>query len=702
MTPRRSARASGDSGDLDLFPRPEPAEHPPPPRTASGQPAAERSARRHPAATRARRAQSAITYRTLTETARERHRRRVHSALGARRGQRLQGAPQRTLVLHAPRPHGADPLRRLEPRSAADSRAARRRHAGRRVRPARPCIRRAARCSSPSRASTPRATGCGARRSRRRARDSRRTGCSRPERKRALPRFPRVIAVITSPDGAALHDIVAVVRGVARRRAARRRAGGGAGRSARRASCAPRSTRVERWGRADLVIIGRGGGAREDLWAFNDETRRARRRRVSGADDLRGRPRDRHVDLRSRRRHARADAVRRRRSRDAIARRARGRVAERLGSRLDRRRRARQFARARIALRHVGARPRRARASSVVAGDAARIQVDRRAASRSESTGDARARLRGRARRPEGATLSVAPNRSSTGMPFDLDRARRSGSGARPWRAGHEATMTFEQRLARLEAIAAQLEREDVDLAQRARALRGGRRASARRVRRARQRRGHACTDSWSAPTAPSTSSIGVSERSPVSVDWTGRSRRDRSRARPRCAIGTRAIWDHASPTRSATACSAAANAFAVCCFSRRIAPAGGIARRERARGGDRGGARVFARPRRPAVHGRRRHAPRPADGASRVRRARRRRPPASRWSRSPRVRRSRAARALGLPTTRARRAWSRELMRASGAGGMIGGQLLDLEGEGATRSSWPSSSESIARRPAR
>jgi exodeoxyribonuclease VII large subunit len=89
-------------------------------------------------------------------------------------------------------------------------------------------------------------------------------------RKRPLPRFPRRIAVVTSPDGAALRDIVAV----AKRRCAfveivvvsARVQGDGAIDEL----CAALE-RVERWGDADVVIIGRGGGGREDLWAFNDE-----------------------------------------------------------------------------------------------------------------------------------------------------------------------------------------------------------------------------------------------------------------------------------------------------------------------------------------------------------------------------------------------------------------------------------------------
>ncbi|GLC27418.1 exodeoxyribonuclease VII large subunit [Roseisolibacter agri] len=91
-----------------------------------------------------------------------------------------------------------------------------------------------------------------------------------PARRRALPRYPRRVAVITSPDGAALHDIVAV----ARRRSAlveivvvpAKVQGDGAAEELRAAV-----ERVGRWRDVDVVIIGRGGGAREDLWAFNDE-----------------------------------------------------------------------------------------------------------------------------------------------------------------------------------------------------------------------------------------------------------------------------------------------------------------------------------------------------------------------------------------------------------------------------------------------
>ncbi len=89
-------------------------------------------------------------------------------------------------------------------------------------------------------------------------------------RKRPLPRLPRVVAVVTSPDGAALQDI----RAVASRRCASvqlvlvpaKVQGDGTAEELVRAM-----EQIERWGGADVVIIGRGGGAREDLWAFNDE-----------------------------------------------------------------------------------------------------------------------------------------------------------------------------------------------------------------------------------------------------------------------------------------------------------------------------------------------------------------------------------------------------------------------------------------------
>jgi len=96
-------------------------------------------------------------------------------------------------------------------------------------------------------------------------------GLLAPERKRPLPRYPRRVGVVTSPSGAALQDILHVVE----RRApwttvvlsATRVQGDGAA-----AEVAAAIRRVARDGRVDVVIVGRGGGSVEDLWAFNEET----------------------------------------------------------------------------------------------------------------------------------------------------------------------------------------------------------------------------------------------------------------------------------------------------------------------------------------------------------------------------------------------------------------------------------------------
>ena len=95
-------------------------------------------------------------------------------------------------------------------------------------------------------------------------------GLFAPARKRALPLLPSCIAVVTSTDGAALHDIVSVVH----RRCPITRVV--VAHATVQGEDAPGSIvtalhRVARWGKADVVILGRGGGSREDLWAFNDE-----------------------------------------------------------------------------------------------------------------------------------------------------------------------------------------------------------------------------------------------------------------------------------------------------------------------------------------------------------------------------------------------------------------------------------------------
>lgn len=89
-------------------------------------------------------------------------------------------------------------------------------------------------------------------------------------RKRALPVLPRRIGVITSLDGAAVRDIVRVL--TQRHPDARvvirpaRVQGEGAAAELIRAL-----TAIVNVPEIDVVIIGRGGGSAEDLWAFNDE-----------------------------------------------------------------------------------------------------------------------------------------------------------------------------------------------------------------------------------------------------------------------------------------------------------------------------------------------------------------------------------------------------------------------------------------------
>jgi len=89
-------------------------------------------------------------------------------------------------------------------------------------------------------------------------------------RKRELPRFPRKIGVVTSPSGAAIRDILRVIG----RRfgdlhiviAPCRVQGDGA------AEEIVQGIRdLNALGGVDVIIVGRGGGSLEDLWAFNEE-----------------------------------------------------------------------------------------------------------------------------------------------------------------------------------------------------------------------------------------------------------------------------------------------------------------------------------------------------------------------------------------------------------------------------------------------
>ena len=96
-------------------------------------------------------------------------------------------------------------------------------------------------------------------------------GLFAPDHKKKLPLLPRRIAIITSPTGAAIRDMLRVIK----RRHPRMHilvypvpVQG--------ADAAPALVEgirhFNREGRADVMIVGRGGGSLEDLWAFNEET----------------------------------------------------------------------------------------------------------------------------------------------------------------------------------------------------------------------------------------------------------------------------------------------------------------------------------------------------------------------------------------------------------------------------------------------
>jgi exodeoxyribonuclease VII large subunit len=95
--------------------------------------------------------------------------------------------------------------------------------------------------------------------------------------KRSIPFFPRRVGVVTSRSGAAFHDIVTVLtrraRSVSIVLAPSLVQGEGAADSIRRALIALNryNSTLPPADRLDVVIIGRGGGSAEDLWAFNDE-----------------------------------------------------------------------------------------------------------------------------------------------------------------------------------------------------------------------------------------------------------------------------------------------------------------------------------------------------------------------------------------------------------------------------------------------
>ena len=91
-----------------------------------------------------------------------------------------------------------------------------------------------------------------------------------PQHKKAIPAHPKVVGVVTSSAGAAIHDILRILRKrypLVKVRLLPVRVQGAEAPD----EIASAIAFANRYQLADLLIVGRGGGSIEDLWAFNDE-----------------------------------------------------------------------------------------------------------------------------------------------------------------------------------------------------------------------------------------------------------------------------------------------------------------------------------------------------------------------------------------------------------------------------------------------
>lgn len=99
-------------------------------------------------------------------------------------------------------------------------------------------------------------------------------GIFRDFRKRPLPDFPERIGVVTSPVGAALHDLLTIMHRrwpLAQILIAPVAVQGGEAASQIVAAIQTFNQLSPQFGKVEVLIVGRGGGSMEDLWAFNEE-----------------------------------------------------------------------------------------------------------------------------------------------------------------------------------------------------------------------------------------------------------------------------------------------------------------------------------------------------------------------------------------------------------------------------------------------